>query len=99
VDHLAREEIPEWECEHDRGHEQGLDDRQATVRKSHRLERVPDEERDCAEEPPRLFREVQERARRTEGDLPNPERSPLLQRRCEREEEGRDESKDLGHDA
>jgi len=97
ADALVREPPAEREREHDRRHEERLDHGEPPVGERDGLEAVAAQQRDRPEQPPRLFHEVQERPRRAERKPTEVERSLLLERCREREEERRHEREDLGH--
>ena len=90
-DALVRQQPAEREREDDRGHEQRLDDREPAAVERARLEHVADEQRRGAEQPHALADEPYERHRVRERDSVEVEGALLLERRGDREQEGRHE--------
>ena len=99
VHDLAGEEVPERQREDDRRHQQGLDHRQFPVVERDRLADVPAEEGDRAQEPPRLADQADEGGGRAQRHLAHPERTLLLERCRQREQERRTEGQDASHAA
>ena len=103
ADHLAsahvllRQEVAEREREHHRGDEQRLDDREAAAVECARLEEIPGEQGDRAEEPHLLADQPHERHRVGERDRREVQRTLLLEGRREGEEECRDERQGSSH--
>ena len=96
-DMLPGQEVAERQREDDGRDEQRLDDREPPAIECGRLKDVAGKESERSEQPPRLPDEAHERLRIGERDLGEIQRSLLLQRCRNREEECRDECEDVRH--
>ena len=95
ADFLRGQEVAERKGEHDRRHEQRLDDREPPVIEGDRLHDVTDEQRARAYEPPRAGRKLGEGAKAVRRQ-PERQRALLLKRGGDGEQQSRDECEDLG---
>jgi hypothetical protein len=94
---LTRQEVAEREREHDRRHEQRLDDRQPSAIERRGLEHIAHEQCHGPHQPHGLTDQPSQRGRAPKRQLRKVQRPLLLQRRRESEQEGGDEGEDRGH--